>query len=83
MERSTTAGWPTASAASGSPTRCPRRRPDPPVTRLTWPVVDHLPVALCRIEGGGHGGPQYQSAGSWGLFPAISTPPGSCWPPGH
>ena len=41
-------------------------------------VVDYLPVVLSRIEGAGHGGPQYQSARVVGLFPAISTPPGSC-----
>jgi poly(3-hydroxybutyrate) depolymerase len=39
------------------------------MTQLTWPVVEHLPVALYRIEGGGHGGPQYQSAGVVGPIP--------------
>src|ERR1035438_1027271 len=30
--------------------------PDPPVTRLTWPAADRLPVVLYRIEGAGTAG---------------------------
>jgi hypothetical protein len=35
------------------------------------PVADALPVAPPD--------PPVARRGSWGLFPAISTPPGSCW----
>jgi hypothetical protein len=64
-------GEPVANALPATPARSAG---DP----VDLAVVDHLPAALYRVEGGVDGGPQYQSARVVGLSPAISTPPGSC-----
>jgi hypothetical protein len=62
-----------ANGLSGEPVAnaLPAAPPDPPVTRLTWPAVDRLPVVLYRIEGRPRlaGGPQYQSARVVGPIP--------------
>jgi polyhydroxybutyrate depolymerase len=56
--------WAAGNGIDGEPTRerLPQAPGDPPVTRLSWSAPGHPPVAVYRIEGGGHGwpgGPQY------------------------
>jgi len=51
--------WAAGNGISGDPVseRLAPAPGDPPVTRLTWSAPGCPPVALHRIEGGGHGWP--------------------------
>ena len=67
--------WAAGNGITGEPavTPLPEVAGDPPVTRLTWSAPGCLPVALYRIEGGGHGwpgGPQFLPARVIGPIPS-------------
>jgi polyhydroxybutyrate depolymerase len=66
--------WAAGNGIDGPPSvsELPVTAGDPPVTRLTWAAPGCPPVALYRIEGGGHGwpgGPQYLPARVTGPIP--------------
>jgi len=64
-------GEPVANALPATPARSAGDPAD--LTRGRAPAGGALPHRR-----GGHGGPRYPSARVVGLFPAVSTPPGSC-----
>jgi polyhydroxybutyrate depolymerase len=66
--------WAEGNGIGGDPvvSQLPTTAGDPPVTRLTWSAPGCLPVALYRIEGGGHGwpgGPQFLPVRAIGPIP--------------